>query len=70
MDFFIIEHATCGIFMQSKPSCKDEEPEFFYYYLSLNLVLGTLMRNPTKKNSCSEPKHLDVNYISIIKLPV
>ena len=44
---------------------------FFYYYLNLNLVLGTLMRNPTKKkNSCGEPKHLDVNYISIIKLPV
>ena len=47
--FFIIEYATCGIFMQSKPSCKDEETAFFYYYLNLNLVLGTLMRNPTKK---------------------
>ena len=40
MDFFIIEYATCGIFMQSKPSCKDEEPPFFLLLFKFKLGVG------------------------------
>ena len=60
-----------GIFMQSKPSCKDMRNQHSHLF---KFRLGVWYTNASstqkkKKNSCS-PKHLDVKYISTIKLHI